>query len=192
MDHLFDKTVDYRRVSEIAYATVNQYVSESFRMNLAEQVAADTVEQYLKAVEAGEKIHNPYAWVQIRARWRAIDAMRRWQRYKQRTIWFDIRQLGEPEAEGRAEATFDFAIQTAREHGDPSHVVEAQQAVRELIDAAFPEDSTNRRLAVACLVEGAKPREVADEFGMKPKVIGNRLVRIRAKLLDKLPIGGAR
>ena len=64
--------------------------------------------------------------------------------------------------------------------------------MRELIDAAFPEVSTNRRLAVACLVEGAKPREVADEFGMKAKVIGNRLVRIRAKLLDKLPIGGAR
>ena len=89
MDPAAETPVDHLGLFEIAHAAAYEMVSPSARTNLTEQIASDTVEQYLQAVASGEKIHNPYAWVQIRARWRTIDAMRGWQRRKERTRSLD-------------------------------------------------------------------------------------------------------
>ncbi len=183
MDPAGETAVDHQRLIEIANATVYGMVSTSARTNLTEQIASGTVEEYLEAIASGEEIHNPYAWVQIRARWRTIDAMRKWQRRKLRT-----RAIDDPNTQFYMEnlgAELGRAIAEAGD--DPARVVEAAEWVRELIETTFPDDSTNRRLAIACLVEGAKPREVADEFDMDAKVISNRLGRIRTKLIDELP-----
>jgi DNA-directed RNA polymerase specialized sigma24 family protein len=184
MDQPDETLVDYQRLSGIAYGTVFDLISTSARFNVADQIAADTVEQYLEAVAGGKEIHNPYAWVKIRAGWRAIDEMRRWERRKKRTRAIDGHQPNDQDFGD----TLDYAvtITTGQDGDDPARIVEAQEWVRELIDAAYPDDSTNRRLAVACLAEGARPRDVAEDFDMDAKVIGNRLVRIRAKLVGVL------
>jgi DNA-directed RNA polymerase specialized sigma24 family protein len=179
--------VDHDGLFGIAYAAVYELVSPSARSNLTEQIAADTIEQYLKAVDSGEEIHNPHAWVQIRARWRALDAMRQWKRRKERTRSLDEERQddGQPAYLSMLSRSLRNAIR--REDGDPASIVVEREWIRGLIEATFPDDPTNRRLAIACLVEGAKPREVAEDFDMDAKVISNRLGRIRAKLLDELP-----
>ena len=73
------------------------------------------------------------------------------------------------------------------EKTDPGDVVVLREWIAELIEIAYPDDTTNRDIAIACLVEGSRPRDIADDFGMSAKVIGNRLVRIRQTLRATLP-----
>jgi DNA-directed RNA polymerase specialized sigma24 family protein len=188
MDARPNSTVDYERLFQIAYRTAFSLISTSARYNVADQIAGDTLEEYLRADAAGEEIRNPYGWIRVRAGWRALDEARRWQRRKLRTR--PMQPFEADEGEDREFADLlEWVVGSSGERfdfGDPEVFVVGKEWVRELIEAAYPEDSTNRRLAIACLVEGARPREVADEFGMDAKVIGNRLVRIRAKLREVL------
>ncbi len=177
---------DYQRLIGVATAAVYEKISPSAVANVADQIVSDTIEQYLQAVDAGKEIHNPFAWVQQRARWRAIDQMRQWQREKNRTRFYDAEE-GDEQANAQVTAITGSIRHAAGEHGQtPSTIVTSREWIRELIYGAYPTDTVNRQLAVACLVEGAKPREVTDEFDMSAKVIGNRLVRIRSALLEQL------
>ena len=113
--------------------------------------------------------------------------MRKWQWEKKRTRAYPAAEV-DHDADTHV-AGLEAAIRSASgEDGrTPSSIVASREWIRELIYGAYPEDTVNRQLAIACLVEGAKPREVADDFDMDAKVIGNRLVRIRGKLLAELP-----
>jgi DNA-directed RNA polymerase specialized sigma24 family protein len=180
-----DTPVDYRKLLEIAEAAVSRMISPSAWGNLRGQIAADAVEEYLNAVEAGKRIHNPYAWVQICARWRTIDAMKKWERDKIRNDPFPDDEAGGSDEKFAAILSDAVRQAVGGDYDDPAFVVAAREWIHDLVDATFPDDEINQRLAIAGLVEGAKPRELTDEFDMDAKVISNRLGRIKAKLLKQ-------
>lgn len=177
---------EYRRLLGVTRAAVYDELPPSAAPNIGDQIVSETIEQYLQALQAGKEIRNPFAWVPQRARWRAMDQKRKWTREKKRTRAYNADERDEHTDALLAE--IGQAIRSAGGEDDrtPSSLVASREWVRELIYGAYPTDTTNRQLAIACLVEGAKPREVAEEFDMDAKVIGNRLVRIRAKLLAQL------
>ena len=182
---------EYHRLLGVTRAAVYDEISPSAAPNVGDEIVAATIEQYLEAIKAGEEIHNPFAWVPQRARWRAKDQMRKWDREKKRARAFNADEGDEQTDALIAEIAHAIRSASGEDGRTPATLVASREWIRELIYGAFPADSTNRQLAIACLVEGAKPREVAEEFDMNAKVIGNRLVRIRAKLLAQLPPDGS-
>lgn len=177
--------VDLAKLLRIAEATVFETVSPSAKSNLTDQIAADAVEQYLLAVDAGQEIRNPYGWIKVTARRRALDAVDAWERHKKATIAVDDESSGTNDY-------VSFAIRSSvlraieSDNADPGSLVVEREWLREVISRAYPDSRQNREIAIACLVEGARPREVATEFGMTPKALGNRLVRIRQRLRDEV------
>ena len=178
-----DTAVDYEKLLAIANAAVFEMVSPSAKSNLTDEIAAKAVEQYLAAVSAGQQIENPYGWIQVTARRRAIDAVRKWERHKIDTVRLDAREDGELYV-----GTVTRLMRSGLEgdFGDPAQAVVAREWVVHLIDTVFPDDEVNRHIAMACVVGKARPRDLVDELGLPNKVIGNRLVRIRERLREQV------
>ena len=175
--------VDYEKLLAIANAAVFEMVSPSAKSNLTDDIAAKAVEQYLAAVAAGQQIENPYGWIQVTARRRAIDSVRKWERHKIDTVRIGTRETG-----GLYVGSVTQQMSSALEgdFGDPAQAVVAREWIADLIDTVFPDDEVNRRIAMACVVGEARPRDLVDELGLTNKVIGNRLVRIRERLREEV------
>ena len=180
--------VDYEALLRIAEAAAYEIVSPSARSNLIDQIAADALEQYWEAVNSGVDIRNSHGWVATTARRRALDTIRKWERIKIATRRLDA----EPEIDDYYMKEISRRLnQALNEHvADPASIVVEREWISELIEIAYPDDALNRDIAIACLVEGSRPRDVAEDFGMSAKVIGNRLVRIRERLRETLPAAG--
>ena len=185
MEASYREPVDYNTLFRIAEAAAYEIVSPSARSNLIDQISADAVEQYVRAVAAGDEIENPYGWIKTTARRRAIDSIRKWERDKKATRALDI----DPRMDDYYMNTISRRLLDVIDGGEdnPGEVVVERAWIAELIQIAYPDDTTNRDIAIACLVEGSRPRDIADDFGMSAKVIGNRLVRIRQRLRATLP-----
>ncbi len=177
--------VDYHELLRIAEAAAYEIVSPSARSNVIDQIAADALEQYVEAVKSGVEIRNPHGWVATTARRRALDTIKKWERVKKATKRLDA----EPEIHDYYMNEIALRLHAALDENaaDPADIVAEREWIAELIQIAYPDDPVNRDIAIACLVEGSKPRDVADDFGMSAKVVGNRLVRIRKQLRDTLP-----
>ena len=185
MEPSFQEPVDYGALFGIAEAAAYEIVSPSARSNLIDQIAADSVEQYVRAVGAGEEIENPYGWIKTTARRRAIDSIRKWERDKKATRALDVDHRMDDYYMNTISQRLLDVIDGGEDN--PGEIVVERAWIAELIQIAYPDDKTNRDIAIACLVEGSKPRDIADDFGMSAKVIGNRLVRIRERLRSTLP-----
>jgi DNA-directed RNA polymerase specialized sigma24 family protein len=173
---------DYAELLRIAEGTAFEICTPSAQSNhLAQQIAADALLQYEAALNSGEVIHNPHGWIKVTARRRAIDAIRKWQRDKKATQPFES---GFGSDGAHVDWMRDQLFHVIND--DPGDFIVEKIWIAELIDIAYPDDPINRDLAKACIVGGLRPRDVADEFGMTPKVVGNRLVRIRERLRDTL------
>jgi DNA-directed RNA polymerase specialized sigma24 family protein len=177
--------VDYEALLRIAEAAAYEIVSPSARSNLIDQIAADALEQYVEEVNSGTEIQNPHGWVATTARRRALDTIKKWERIKKATRRLDA----EPEIDDYYMNEISLRLDQALDKHvtDPASIVVEREWITELIEITYPDDAVNRDIAVACLVEGSRPRDIADDFGMSAKVIGNRLVRIRERLRDTLP-----
>ncbi len=185
MDTSAQTPVDYEALLRIANAAAYEIVSPSARSNLIDQIGATAVEQYVKTINAGIEIRNPYGWIKAAARKRAIDAIRKWEREKKATRALDA----DPDIDDYYMNTISLRLLEVLDGGEdnPADIVVVRSWIAELIDIAYPDDPVNHDIAVACLVEGSRPRDIADDFEMPAKVIGNRLVRIRQRLRETLP-----
>jgi DNA-directed RNA polymerase specialized sigma24 family protein len=177
--------VDYHELFRIAEAAAYEIVSPSARSNVIDQIAADALEQYVEAIDAGVEIRNPYGWVATTARRRALDTIRKWERIKKATKRLDP----DPAVQEYYMNAVSLRLHAALDENaaDPADIVAEREWIAELIQIAYPDDPVNRDIAIACLVEGSKPRDIADDLGMSAKVVGNRLVRIRERLRETLP-----
>ena len=163
--------VDHAELLRIAEGTVYEIMSPSARSHLTEQVAADAIEQYLRAVANGQEIHNPNGWIKVTAQRRAIDAARVWQRRKKADVAIhDDERWAVDEFARSVRDVVSRALDPGAE--DPAEFVVEREWLAALIEEAYPDDDANRAIAVACLVEGSRPRDVAEIFGM-PVVLRN-------------------
>jgi DNA-directed RNA polymerase specialized sigma24 family protein len=173
-------SLNYNELHAVAMAAVRETASPSAQTNLVDEVAALAMEQYLAALADGVEIDNPFGWIRVAARRRAIDAMRRWSRDKRRNVSIDA---GDP---SRDVWLTDATLRLGRAV-DRSGIgnAETQLWLQELIRAAIP-DPTNRAIAVRCIAGGEKPGVVAADLGLDAPAVSSRIARIKAKLRSEI------
>lgn len=183
-----EASTGYTDLLSLARATVFEISTPSARSNLTDAIAAHAVEQYFEAIDRGEDIRSPKAWVATVARRRAIDGMRKWSKEKERNQRIDDDAWATQMYMVDASSNLISYMDVSR---DAFASVHATLWINQLIESTFP-DSVNREIAIRCLVDGEKPGDVAVDLGMAAPVVSNRLARIKAKLKEEISVDDLR
>lgn len=182
-------TPDYEEMLELATREILGVVSPSARSNVTDDVASTAVMELFDRIQRGDKIDNPAGYVRWVAHKRAIDAMRKWRKDRQRLARFDQAPDDAMSAvfyEGygeRLDQAIDHLVESQRT-SDQVVSAEERRGVEVLLEDLFAGEKLT--IARRHFIHGDAPADIAARVGKAEQTVKNALVAMRKRLREEL------